>query len=593
VAYDGPVRRPALATLICAAPLFMAAPATASPGPEGAALKQVLRTSAHAAGRLYVPLPLPETAPSPALGSSASARRAARRRRVAAARAQVALARDNRAGRLLVGVRGHGDLPGVRRTLLRLGARTASLASMGVLAVRAPSVAAVARALGGDRRVAYVERDGRWQAADPFDNIDPATNIPYTWAYDAVRAGEALQAAGGGSNREVAVIDTGVDTGHPDLAGRLGRPFDTFSGGTDVTDQLGHGTFVTGLIAAVDGNDIGGRGVAGATTVFPVRASLDGGFTVGDVLRALDFAIRSGADVANLSLAGDTLTRSQSRALVVTFLNDVLPVAASGNHGARTLEFPAAGIGGRRGGRGIGLSVAATLPDGRPAAFSTHNDYVSVAAPGGDLSGCEEGVFSTIPHDSFQTIWDDPGSCSRVFSGGGGRWAYAEGTSFSAPIAAGIAAVVWRVQPRLASEQVADVLVRSAHQTMPGARWNEFTGSGIVDGKAGTDLARVYDVRAPRLHARARRRSGSTVAVRVSRSRDRTNPGHELARRVTYAVLVSSDRGQSYRFAVRPRRRPFRATVHLRGRRANLILASVCDGNGNCASKRLGRFRRR
>jgi thermitase len=452
-------------------------------------------------------------------------------------------------------------------------------------------VATVASALRGDARVDYLERDATWKSADPFDAVDPATGLSYNWAYGAVRAAEAIAAAGGGSQREVTVIDTGADGGHPELAGRLANPFDTASGGPDVTDFVGHGTFVSGLIAGVDGNGIGARGIAGATTVFPVRASHDGTFAVSNVLRALEFTITSGADIANLSLAGATLTRSQSRALTVAFLNDVLPVAASGNHGRRVLEFPAAGIGGRRGRRGIGLSVAAVGPDGGHASFSTFNDYVSVAAPGADQDGCEEGVFSTIPR-AGGSLWGDPQSCSRVFGDASARWAYAEGTSFAAPIATGISALVWQVQPELASEQVADVVASSANQTIPGKRWNQRTGRGVVDGLAATNLARVYDIRAPRLRARARRRSGRTIGVRLRKTRDRTDPGRELARGVRYSLLKSGNNGRSYRFAVRPRRKPFRKTIRLRARRT-LLLASACDSNGNCSSKRLGRFRRR
>jgi subtilisin family serine protease len=297
----------------------------------------------------------------------------------------------------------------------------------------------------------------------------------------------------------------------------------------------------------------------------------------------------------NMSLAGDGFSESQARALDAAFLNNVLPVAAAGNRGqeGNPMEYPAAAVGGYRGGGGIGLSVAAVKPDGRHASFSAHNDFVSVAAPGAAQSDCAAGVFSTIPHDSFQTIWDEPDSCNRTFMDAGGRYAYAEGTSFSAPIAAGLAAVVWQVEPKLASEQVADVLARSARQTLPGRRWNEFTGRGIVDGRAATALARVYDTTAPRPRGRARRRGRSRLTVSVLRSRDRTRKGHRLARRVSYALLDSTNNGRSFSFAVRPRSKPFRRTIRLRGRKRHLIVASVCDGNGNCASKRLGRFRRR
>ncbi len=58
-----------------------------------------------------------------------------------------------------------------------------------------------------------------------------------------------------------------------------------------------------------------------------------------------------------------------------------------------------------------------------------------------------------------------------------------------------------------------------------------------------------------------------------------------------YSLLVSRDGGRSYAYAVRPRTRPIARSVTLRGRRANVLVASVCDGNGNCDVERLGRFR--
>ena len=182
------------------------------------------------------------------------------------------------------------------------------------------------------------------------------------------------------------MIDTGLDVNHPEFAGQVARVFDTSSGGADVTDIVGHGTFVSGLISALDGNGRGGKGVAGTTKLIAVRASTDGGFTVGDLIGGIEFSIRRGADVINMSLAGDasSFTSTQARALEAAFFNDVLPIAAAGNNAenGNPVEFPAAAVGGRRGGRGIGLSVAATKPDGSVASFSNHNQFVSLAAPG-------------------------------------------------------------------------------------------------------------------------------------------------------------------------------------------------------------------
>jgi subtilisin family serine protease len=576
------MRRAALATLLSAAPLLAAPPQAAGETlHERQALRAALRHEAAPAGAGRVaPLPLPEPV---ARGATA-----------AAARAEVvAVARARGPQRVLVGVRRHSDLPAVRRGLARLGGGPEAFESIGVLAATVPSGAALVRAVGGDPRVAYLERDtGLRIAADPLDVVDPLTGVKYTWAYDTVRAANALTAARGGSGRAIAVLDTGLDVSHPEFAGRISHTFDTATETADVFDSVGHGTFVTGLIAAVDGNGIGGKGVAGNTAVLAIRASLDGGFEERDLLRGIEFAIRRGADVLNMSLAGNSLDPSVRRALAVAFFNDVLPVAASGNLGGRgnPVQFPAAVLGGSRGAPGIGLSVAATRPNGRVPRFSTHNRWVSLAAPGAGPSGCEHGVLSTLP--SFTaTEWDDPmESCSRLVSDpSGARFAYGEGTSFAAPIASGIAALVWQVEPRLASEQVADVLIRSARQTR-GRGWNEFTGAGVVDGRAGARLARRYDVTAPRPNGSAVRR-GALVNVRVGSSRDRTERGRERAGRVRYSLLVSRDGGRDFDVAVNRRRRPFRRTVRLAGRGVNVLLLSACDANGNCGIKRLGRFR--
>jgi subtilisin family serine protease len=577
------MRKAVLATLICAAPLLSASAHASQSLLERQALREAQHLDAQAAASGgVVPLPLARV---PA----------------ATRRALAWLKRSSGPQRVLVGVRSHGQLRGVARVLRRLGTAPETFTQIGVLAARVPSGAALARELAGDRRVAYVERDTKLRAtADPFDVPDPEhAGYKYTWFYDDVRAGDALAAAGGGSRRTVAVMDTGLDLSHPEFAGRVAAVYDTHLGGKDVTDFDGHGTFVSGLITAIDGNGIGGKGVAGDTKVLAIRASIDGDFFERNLLRGIAFAVRRGADVINLSLASSDTIPSVSRALKAAFHNYVLPVAASGNLGNsrdggkyNPLQWPASVLGGRNGAPGIGLSVAATRPDGRPAGFSTHNRFVSLAAPGASTGSCRHGVLSALP-SRFPTAWDLPDDdgvppCNNVFLAGGLRFAYGEGTSFSAPIAAGIAAVVWQVERRLASEQVADVLIRSARQTR-GSGWNEFTGAGIVDGRAATALARVYDVTAPRARAEAVRVGGG-VSVRMTRTKDRTQKGRELAGRVTYSLLVSRNAGRSFS-VVTSRRRPIRRIVALRGRRLNAVTASVCDGNGNCAVRRLGRYR--
>jgi subtilisin family serine protease len=221
------------------------------------------------------------------------------------------------------------------------------------------------------------------------------------------------------------------------------------------------------------------------------------------------------------------------------------------------------------------------------ASFSNHNDFVSLAAPGASGNTCEFGVFSTLPANTA-TEWDRPDSCSRVFTDGSARYAYGEGTSFASPIVSGLAALAWQTESRLASEQVADVMVRSA----TGGGWNEFTGAGVVDGQRAVEIAAAYDVVNPRARGRARRR-GNTVKAIVSRTQDRTDPGDELAGRLTYGLLLSRDGGRSFGVVSSRRPRPFSRRVRLRGRRQNVLVGTACDGNGNCGVKVLGRFKRR
>jgi subtilisin family serine protease len=572
-----PMRRALLATLLCVAAL-PCMPALASPSLlDREAVRAALRLEPRASGAGdVIPLPL----------SGGAAPRAS------VARVPAAVAGTSGPARLLVGVRAHGDLPGVAAALARLGAKPESFAPIGVVAATVPSGSAAARALASDQRVAYVERDAPMRiAADPLDTIDPRIGVKYTWFYDTVGAAAALVAAGGGSRHSIAVLDTGVDLSQPEFAtsGRIGARYDTLTKGTGVTDAVGHGTFVTGLIAAVDGNGVGGKGVAGNTKVLEIRASRDGSFTERDLLRGVDFAIRHHAAVLNLSLAGDSINRSVIRALADAFYNDVLPIAASGNKGlvGNPLQFPAAVLGGSRGSPGIGLSVAATRPDNTVADFSTHNRYVSLAAPGAGPSGtCEYGVLSTLPATTG-TEWDTPDSCSLIVPDpSGARFAYAEGTSFSAPIASGIAALTWQVEPRLASEQVAEVLTRSAN----GSGWSEYAGAGILNGAQAVVLARTYDITSPRAKGSAHR-SGETVRVRVSRTKDRTEPGRELAGHVSYGLLVSRDGGHGYSVLSSGHHRGFSKAVRLKGHRLNVLAATACDRNGNCGVKRLGRFK--
>ena len=172
------------------------------------------------------------------------------------------------APRIIVGVAPGADLDAVAAELRPYASSLRIERAVGEVSLEASNGAAVAELAAHDPRIAFAQPDATLAAqADQFDSVDPATGILYDWQYDAVQAGPAIAAVGGGSSTIVAIVDSGVDVGQPDLAGRILPGYDATQTDQTVTDLVGHGTFVAGLISMVDGNGIGGKGVAGATNV--------------------------------------------------------------------------------------------------------------------------------------------------------------------------------------------------------------------------------------------------------------------------------------------------------------------------------------
>jgi hypothetical protein len=95
------------------------------------------------------------------------------------------------------------------------------------------------------------------------------------------------------------------------------------------------------------------------------------------------------------------------------------------------------------------------------------------------------------------------------------------------------------------------------------------------------------------VRATASRRDGTSIAVRLRSSKDRTEAGRELAGKVTYGLLISRDGGRNFSTLVRQRHRPFSKMIRIQGSRLNVVVAAVSDANGNFGIKRLGRFRAR
>lgn len=488
---------------------------------------------------------------------------------------------------LVVGTEHPRDLLALAGSLDGLEMRAARVPRLGAITIAGRDRALALATLRARGDVDYVEPLRlRRLNGEPADAIDPATGRRFDWALDAVDSAGGLAVAGGGSAVAVAVIDSGIDGGHPDLQGRVAPGVD-LTGSGSTRDPLGHGTFVAGLIAAIDGNGAGGRGVAGATRVIPIRVTTTGTLSNVTLAAGIVAAVESGAGVINISLGGPALSRVEADALEYARARDVLVVASAGNSAedGNAIEYPAAAVGGDDGGWSSGLSVAASDPSSRPASFSSHNRHVSIAAPGAGAGGCGDGVYSTIPIDSAP-LWDqDPSGCARIFGveHGAGRYSYAEGTSFSAPLVAGAAALVRGVTPALRADQVGDVLRRSA--TSPRGGWDEHLGAGILDVGAAAALARTYDVTPPDLRVRIREEASSAALSVIAE--DGSAPGREVAGDVRITLAYSYD-GHAYAPLQSEARAPLERSFALDARRPLWLRVSACDGNRNCAVEDTG-----
>lgn len=285
----------------------------------------------------------------------------------------------------------------------------------------------------------------------------------------------------------VAVIDSGIDAGHPEFAGKIVEA-KSFVGGSALRDEHGHGTFVAGLIAAAVNNAEGIAGLAPSAELLIAKVvTADRNISVDAEARAIRWAVEKGARVINMSLGGvrdpldpgrDTFSPLESAAIAYAVSRGVVVVAAVGNSDQapevpwRYASYPAA--------LPHVLGVSALAKDGSAPAFSNRDAiYNDIAAPGED-------VLSTLPR---ALTAENPACAEQGYSPcGPEEYREAEGTSFAAPQVSAAAAVLLAVRPSLWPEQVTAILERSALDATPanGCRRclylrDSYTGWGRLD----------------------------------------------------------------------------------------------------------------
>lgn len=346
-------------------------------------------------------------------------------------------ARPIASGRLVIGFQ-----PGVSQA-----EQKSLLASRGWTSVRRlPALNAVVvsvpqgteEALAGELKalpaVRYAEPDAVVQAL----NIP---NDPYfddQWNILQIGSIPAWDISVGSADVIIAIVDTGIDLGHPELAGKLVAGYDFVNEDPDPSDDNGHGTFCAGIAGAIGDNGQGIAGVAWNARLMPVKVlDSSGSGYVSDVAAGIVWAVDHGAKVINLSLGTSVPHSLLADAVDYALSRDGVLVAAAGNEymlGSPPI-YPAA--------YPDVVAVAAVGAKEEHAWYSNVGDYVDVAAPGGNSEGSKR-ILST-------------------FGNGVDRgYAWGEGTSFAAPHVAGMAALLRSVNPSLSNLQVTYVITSTA-----------------------------------------------------------------------------------------------------------------------------------
>jgi subtilisin family serine protease len=305
--------------------------------------------------------------------------------------------------------------------------------------VPAGALTAIETQLRHHPAVRFVERNGilapDLTANDPYD--------PSEWHLSKIMAPQAWDTTQGEPQVVIAVVDTGIDPAHPDLAAKLVPGYNFYANNTDTSDAYGHGTKVAGAAAAISNNGLGVASVAWQNLIMPARVSDTSGYAYySTVASALTWAVDHGAKVMNVSIGGVAGSSAVTSAAQYVMQQGGVVVAAAGNCGCFDSTAPNPYM----------ISVSATDSSDNLASWSSQGDYVDVSAPGAS-------ILTTLV---------------------GGGYGSVSGTSFSSPITAGVVALMMSVNPSLSPTDLQTLLEANADDLGP-AGWDPAYGYGRVN----------------------------------------------------------------------------------------------------------------
>jgi subtilisin family serine protease len=305
------------------------------------------------------------------------------------------------------------------------GGATGEIEKLKVRKIRVPAQALekVEQTLAKNPNISFVEKNFIAEAGyEPNDY-----KYPSQWHLPKIEAPSGWDMETGAVTVPIAIIDSGVDPTHPDLMDKLIPGYNFLDNNTNTQDVRGHGTAVAGAAAAMTNNLTGVAGVAWDSPIMPlVVLNADDWASYYDIAQAIIFAADNGVRVMNISIGGSSSSSTLQNAANYAWNKGAVVFACAHNYNTSTPYYPAAC-------QNV-IAVSATTSSDTRASFSNYGDWVDISAPGASILTTNRG-------------------------GSYGSWS---GTSFSSPIAAGVAALVLSANSSLTNDQVVEILTQNA-----------------------------------------------------------------------------------------------------------------------------------
>jgi subtilisin family serine protease len=326
-----------------------------------------------------------------------------------------------------------------------------------VVATDGRPVAELLAGLRADANVVYAEPDYVVQLTDEgltaaITTNDPLLSDQYSLARMRVRDAWSVETGGSGV---IAVLDTGVQASHPDLTGRLVAGYDFVNGDANAADDNGHGTWVSGIIAARANDNYGIAGISWSDKILPVKImDANGSGYTSWLTSGITWAANHGATVINMSVGGFPNSPYVQDAIDYAWSKGVVLVGAAGNNHVEETFFPAS--------FNHVISVSATQADDEITYWSSYGPRVTVSAPGGSVmtTNCEKARTATCRYSGDHIV--------------------ISGTSFAAPNVAGVVALIRARYPGQSNQWIVDRLVATVDDL--GYRgWDKRYGHGRVN----------------------------------------------------------------------------------------------------------------